>query len=354
MNERPGFVSTMGMLAAGILLLGVVVWTVVGGPVLFSPGALNAQAGASALGGVDSHSELSADCDACHSSPWSAETMADRCFGCHDVVAAEIKDREGIHATLIEAGASPTCGGCHPEHNGPEGALTVLDTTDFPHDVTGFSLETHERAADGADFTCEECHPDEYSPFEEAVCSDCHGAIDAAFMDRHEETWGSDCLPCHDGSGHDGVGFDHDATGFELTGGHAGVACVDCHAGAESAQDLRDTPRACYPCHEKDDEHESAYGRQCGECHSTADWDEVDFDHDVFPLDHGSEERTAGCETCHPDDTDSYTCYGCHEHTTAKVLDEHEGRSLDELKECVECHPRGEEAEEDDAGEDDD
>ena len=68
------------------------------------------------------------------------------------------------------------------------------------------------------------------------------------------------------------------------------------------------------------------------------------FDHSVFPLDHGDEERVAGCTTCHPQRTTSYTCYGCHEHGRAKVLEQHEGQRLDQLKDCVRCHPGGEEA----------
>ena len=65
------------------------------------------------------------------------------------------------------------------------------------------------------------------------------------------------------------------------------------------------------------------------------------FDHKVFPLDHGSEERKPTCETCHPDGTDTYTCYGCHEHTTGNVVGEHEGKSLAELQDCVRCHEGG-------------
>ena len=344
MSDRPGLISTIGVVVAAVLLVGVLTWTLVEGPVLFSPGSLNAQARASTLGGVNSHAELAGDCGACHPAPWSSETLSDRCLDCHTKIGAEIDGGEGMHGRLAGTPSSPTCRGCHPEHNGPDGALTVLDAASFPHDATGFSLGTHERTADGDRFVCVDCHPRKYSPFDQAICTDCHAAIDARFMRRHEATYGSDCLPCHDGSGRDGAGFDHDSTAFKLTGKHAGVACADCHAGAESAQDLRATPHACYACHEKDDEHDGAYGRQCGECHTAADWGEVTFDHSIFPLDHGSEERTASCQTCHPDDVARYTCHGCHEHSRAKVLDQHQGKGLGELRDCVRCHPGGEAA----------
>ena len=41
----------------------------------------------------------------------------------------------------------------------------------------------------------------------------------------------------------------------------------------------------------------------------------------------------------------SYSCYGCHEHTEGNVLDEHDGKSLTELADCIRCHPGGREAE---------
>ena len=343
MTRRPGFVSATGIVVAIVLLLGIVTWDLVRGPTLFSPGPLNAEATGPALGGVTNHAQLGDDCGACHPSPSSSATMADRCLDCHKTIGADIKAKEGVHGRLAGAQSSPTCRGCHPEHNGPNGALTSLDGVTFPHDLTGFSLRGHRETAKGARFACTDCHPKDYTTFDQSLCSDCHAAIDAAFMSRHEAAYGKDCLACHDGSG--GANIDHSKFSFKLTGKHARVACKDCHSGTGSLQQYRDTPQDCYSCHAKDDEHDGAYGRQCGDCHTPADWGEATFDHAVFPLDHGSEERKATCQTCHPTDTKSYTCYGCHEHTTGNVLNQHEGKSLAELADCIECHPGGREAE---------
>lgn len=346
MTKRPGFVSPTGILAAAVLVACVVAWTLIGDGGPFSPGPLNAETRDAALGGVASHAELGSDCGACHTAPWSSQTMADRCLGCHETVGDEIASGKGLHGRLTGMQSSPTCSGCHLEHNGPHGPLTSFDQGTFPHDATGFSLGTHRRTDEGAEFTCADCHPDGYAAFRDAVCADCHGGIDAAFMSRHEATYGRDCRACHDGTARDGAGFDHGATGFALTGRHAGVACRECHAGARSRQDLRQTSHACYACHAEDDEHRGSYGRACEQCHSADGWGEVTFDHAIFPLDHGSDERTAGCKTCHPSSTRTYTCYGCHEHTAANVLAKHEGRSLAALKDCVRCHPGGRGAEE--------
>lgn len=347
MRRRPSFISGTGIVLAAVLLLVVAAWVLVDGRGLFSPGPLNAEAAAEPLGGVRSHAGLGGDCAACHPAPWGGRTMADGCLECHDEVAAELKAREGLHGGLAPQGGALACGPCHPEHGGPHGPLTAVDERAFrdAHEATGFSLASHEETAQGGSFACADCHPGGYERFDQGVCTACHREIDAAFMDRHETTWGRDCLACHDGTGRNGAGFDHAATGFPLRGKHVETACTECHEGARSARDLQRTPTDCYACHAADDEHDGAYGRACGDCHSASAWDDVTFDHSVFPLDHGSEERRPACATCHPATTKTYTCLGCHEHAPARVLDEHEGRPLAELRDCVRCHPGGREAE---------
>jgi hypothetical protein len=348
------------MVAAVVVFLGAGAMTHLAGPGLFSPGGLNAQtsadiamdptATAEPLGGVTSHAQIGDDCAACHPAPWSSRSMADACLDCHTSVVKQIQAGDGLHGRLEGLRTSPTCTACHPEHDGPYGPLTALDEAEFQstHDITGFSLASHGETESGGAFACADCHPEGYVEFDQTICADCHAGIGVAFMKQHEADFGADCLACHDGSGNTAV--DHDTFDFKLTGAHAAVACDGCHEGAQSLQDYRRAPQDCFSCHEDDDEHDGAYGKDCGSCHSAKAWDDVTFDHKVFPLDHGDEERTATCETCHPDTTDAYTCYGCHEHTQANVLDEHEGRSLAELEDCVRCHPGGREAEEDEGG----
>jgi hypothetical protein len=103
----------------------------------------------------------------------------------------------------------------------------------------------------------------------------------------------------------------------------------------------------CIGCHRADDEHRGEFGSDCGECHSVETWEGARFDHE-FPLDHG-EEGTIPCRTCHEDRTNykSYTCYGCHEHSPARIRAKHdeEGITGRELEDCVRCHPTGREHE---------
>lgn len=340
MSGRPGFLSPTGILVAAILAVVVIALTLVAGPSLFSPGSLNSQAKASTLGGIASHAALAHDCGACHPAPWSSQTMADKCLVCHAKVADEIKAKTGLHGRLRGIQSSPTCRGCHPEHHGPRGALTSLDGATFAHDLTGFSLSGHEKTAKGTRFTCADCHPKDYTTtFDQAVCADCHAAMDAAFMTKHEATFGKDCLPCHDGSGSAKV--DHSKFPFKLTGKHAGVACNACHSSAKSLQDFSQTPQDCYSCHAKDDKHNGSFGQQCEQCHTTAGWPGAKFDHSVFPVDHGSGQQKATCQTCHPSGTSTYSCFGCHAHTTTNIVQRHEGRSLAQLTDCIKCHPGG-------------
>ena len=130
-------------------------------PGLFSPGELNAQtsadppdatAKAERLGGVTSHAQIGDDCGACHPAPWSSRTMADACLDCHTDIAEEIAAKDGMHGRLKGMQTSPTCAGCHPEHNGPSGSLTALDEASFrsAHDMTGFSLKSHRETESAA------------------------------------------------------------------------------------------------------------------------------------------------------------------------------------------------------------
>ena len=340
MSDRLGFLSATGAVVAAIVVVVLLAWTFIKGPVLFSPGPLNAEAKAQALGGVSSHSDLAGECGACHPSPWSSQTMADRCLDCHTEVGAQIKAKSGLHGRLLGKLSSSTCRGCHTDHNGRHGALTATDGAGFPHDLTGFSLQGHQRTANGAKFTCADCHTKDLTQFDQATCADCHAAIDATFMSEHEAAFGKKCLLCHDGSDR-GASVDHSKFAFKLTGKHAGVACEKCHGNAKSLQDFQKTPQDCYACHAKDDKHQGAYGKQCGQCHTPDGWSNATFDHTKFPLDHGSSEQKATCTTCHPTNVSTYTCYGCHRHTTASVRSGHEGRNVAELADCIRCHPDG-------------
>jgi hypothetical protein len=280
--------SALGAALIAFVIIGALLLLLGGRP--FSPGALNAQAGETALGDALSHADTGGHCAACHVAPWSQDTMAARCLACHDDIVRERQDPATLHGRLATPdatlGTTGNCTGCHTEHGGADGALTVLDTARFPHEVTGYSLNGHKETASGQPFVCADCHGEDLLEFEPATCADCHRQLDAAYMQAHGEAFGSECLPCHDGLDTYGARFDHSKVSFALTGKHVAVDCAGCHPGARSIADLKGAPLDCFSCHEQDDAHEGQLGQDCAACHTAEDWQQASIDHDqtAFPL----------------------------------------------------------------------
>ena len=141
--------------------------------------------------------------------------------------------------------------------------------------------------------------------------------------------------------------FDH-AQVFPLDGKHAEIECVACHAN----QVFAGTPKVCAQCHAEPAVHAGLFGLVCESCHTTTAWSPATLLEHSFPLRHGLEngEPETACAVCHVTSYSEYTCYGCHEHQPAEISRKHseEGISAVELPACLECHPGGREAEEND------
>lgn len=135
----------------------------------------------------------------------------------------------------------------------------------------------------------------------------------------HQELIEQDCMACH--SDHQGPRltkrsrkpFTHALLKASVKG-----QCSSCHAAP------------------KDTMHR-AVKDECSQCHGDRAWKPATFDHDKhFVLDRDHQAR---CETCHKNnDYGGYTCYGCHEHSEAKVRAEHLEEGIRDFQNCVECH----------------
>jgi len=405
MRQRLGCLSGTGLIAALIAALVIAGYVYARGGLLFNPGPLNAQSGR-ALGGVTSHAEIGGNCESCHTAPWESETMADRCVVCHTDIAAQLQDVESLHGTILQNNLDLACRDCHAEHRGPEASLTVIDTEEFPHEAVGFSLHGHQQTSAGEPFTCHDCHADDITTFTTDSCSNCHRQMDPVFTQVHLTTFGPDCLACHDGVDHYGDDFDHNQFAFPLTGKHTEVSCSGCHQNAHTIADLQSASQDCFSCHSQDEPHEGQFGTDCAACHSTDGWSPASFDHKLsnfpltgahvnvacegchtsrqfqglsavcvtchtepvfhaglfgtdcaachsttawspaqfngqhtFPLNHGG---GATCATCHPAGFTAYTCYGCHEHEEAEVVERHLDKEINNFQNCMACHPTGE------------
>jgi hypothetical protein len=201
---------------------------------------------------------------------------------------------------------------------------------------------------------CAACHAPPWSRETMASrCLNCHQDVKAELdgdMPMHGRlAGGKNCRTCH--TEHKGahaaltsfVGFDHDTTGFELTGKHASLDCKSCHA----ANTFKGVSHDCKSCHAEPEVHRGGYGTACALCHSTSTWADAAFKHD-FPLNHGRGRRgNSSCTTCHtdPENFTTYTCYGCHEHNPDRIERRHARLHNADLQHCVRCHKRGHDGE---------
>ena len=188
----------------------------------------------------------------------------------------------------------------------------------------------------------------------DARCLDCHDDTKQAMLDTTTVHGSVDnakaCTSCHgEHAGANTSSFRagaladvHDKLGFALTGAHRTIACERCHKSANTRDAYGKAPKTCIGCHKSDDVHRGGFGDECQQCHNTRRWGSVNFRHSVFNISHGAR-RPSPCKTCHqnPKDYKQYTCYGCHEHSPARIAREHDEVRAQNLDDCLRCHGRG-------------
>ena len=333
MKTKPFGCLTISGVVTGLLTLLVVVGIgLVRGGALFSPGELNAKAGA-VLGGVSSHADLGSNCAACHAAFWQTARMADRCVVCHADVVAQWQSPSTLHGNLQKNNPGMTCRSCHPDHRGQLASLTDFSKANISHDTFGYALTAHQRQTDGSPFVCNTCHVNGYTRFDQTVCKTCHRQVKAVFMQSHLLAYGENCLACHDGVDSYGHTFNHDKVAFQLTGKHTQVDCGGCHTGARTIADLKATRQDCAACHIKNDPHSSRLGTDCGSCHTSAGWTPATFNHDLASFKLTGKHVSAPCTTCHINNIFKGTpsdCFSCH------AKDDAHGGQLG--NDCSTCH----------------
>ncbi|MEW6401288.1 MAG: hypothetical protein AB1649_05775 [Chloroflexota bacterium] len=277
----------------------------------------------------DPHQEtLGPDCASCHSpADWKPSTFDHnrsvfKLDGSHVDVACE-----SCHVNGVFKGTPQDCFSCHQDndpHNGQLGtACEQCHTTGdwanavFDHSKTAFPL-----IGQHADAECALCHKNGQYKGTPTDCASCH-------VDVHMGQFGRDCATCHSPAAWVPVQFDHNSTGFRLTGSHSTAECKACHVNGV----FKGTPNDCFSCHAAADAHNGQFGTACGTCHKTTKWQDVFFDHKTtsFPLT-GSHVIVA-CKACHVNNVfkgTPTTCFACH-----AADDKHNGQFGTD---CAKCH----------------
>ena len=348
MRGRPGFVSATGVALALVLLAGVAAWVLLDGLGLFSPGALNAEAGQRTLGGVHSHAELGDRCGACHPAPWSGRSSADACLDCHTGVAAEIEGprgparrprRQERAARLRPVPPRARRAARRPDRRRREPVRRrarrhrVL-ARQPPRDGAGRPLRLR-RLPRGRLW---ELRPGRLLRLPPRDRRGLHGPAPGDLrqglprLPRRHRPRRRGLRPRRDRVPARGQARGRAVRGLPRgreVGGRPERARRRTATPATPATTSTTAPTAAAAA--------SATRRRRGT---------------TSPSTTPSSPSTTATRSASPrarpatrTGTDTYTCYGCHEHTTANVLGEHEGRALAELQDCVRCHPGGREAE---------
>ncbi|MGA7792866.1 MAG: hypothetical protein WCA19_07500 [Candidatus Acidiferrales bacterium] len=267
-----------------------------------------------------------------------------------------------VHSTSGSAFAAANCATCHTTAGWTAAA--------FDHSVTGFALTgTH---MSPSPTPCAACHVNNNYTLNSADCYGCHQAafqstttiggtvpnhVTAGFP-----TTASACASCHPITTWAAGVFNHSATGFPLTNGHANVTCNLCHINNNYSLTIAATDCGNSQCHlttwqQTTTPVHSTSGpafaaANCSSCHTTAGWTGAAFDHSVtgFTLTgtHTSPAPTP-CAACHVNNNyslNSADCYGCHQAvfigtaTIGGTVPNHVAAGFPtSASACASCHP---------------
>jgi hypothetical protein len=250
------------------------------------------------------------DCDSCHKGAANSkfQTMSTDCYSCH---AADYKSASSPNH--VTARFSITCEQCHSTDN--------WIGAKFDHSAAGFPL-TGGHAMPPRQ--CADCHINNNYNLTSTACVTCHlkdfrGTINPNHVTAN---FSQTCQQCHNTTSWLNAAFNHNTTGFSLTGMHTVPPrqCTDCHIN----NNYNLTVTTCVSCHLKDFQsttnpnHVSQnFPQTCEQCHSTTSWLNATFNHNStgFPLTGSHTAPPRQCTDCHVNNNYTLTntaCSSCH------------------------------------------
>jgi len=288
------------------------------------------------------HAGFPTTCQTCHDTvAWTDGTFDHSSTGfpltgAHTVPPRQCTDCHVNNNYTLNSAACVTChlkdyqGTTNPNHvaaNFPQTCDTCHDTTNwtdstFNHANTGFPLSGAHTVPPRQ---CTDCHVNNNYSLNSSACVTCHlkdyqGTTNPNHVSAN---FPQTCDTCHDTTNWMDATFNHNSTGFPLTGSHTVPPrlCTDCHV--NNNYNLNST--ACVTCHLKDYQgttnpnHVTAgFPQQCDLCHDTTVWTDSTFNHNntAFPLTGSHTVPPRQCTDCHVNGnytTLPTTCIGCHQ-----------------------------------------
>jgi hypothetical protein len=168
---------------------------------------------------------------------------------------------------------------------------------------------------------CTKCH-EQGEEITGKKCLECHAEISdgiAAKHGYHFRTQSSTCVNCHKEhlgrdesiTRFDKNNFDHQKTGYNLTGKHALLSCEACHTNGRIKNQVVAKNQKLYPhqtylglqqhcadCHR--DRHANSLGMSCEKCHTSDGWKPAAvFSHAVTKYPLSGKHETLACIQCH-------------------------------------------------------
>ncbi len=271
------------------------------------------------------------NCFACHArskATGNFKGLSVDCNGCHQA--------DYVHTTFpshTQLNLSTQCQSCHN--------INGWTPATFDHSLTGFPLTgAHASPTVG----CASCHKTTTAVLSKD-CFSCHANdfTSASNPNHVSQGFPHECDQCHSTMNWSGLSFDHNTTGFPLSGEHANLQCQQCHASG-----YNNTPSDCYSCHSNDfttatsPVNHTATGipHACQDCHTTvAPFTTSTFNHATTGFALKGAHAQAACESCHKGTvigtaTDCYSCHSADFASTTNPNHAIQGFS----HQCDQCH----------------
>jgi len=264
------------------------------------------------------------------------------CRDCHEqTFIGTPKNCVNCHQPEFEAAVSPNhtqfgfptnCETCHTE--------TQWAGAEFDHlQASGFAINGAHQA-----ILCTDCHTNNQITGLPRDCAGCHqDDFNTVQEPNHvQNNFPLNCMVCHTEASWEPATFDHNLTGFPLTGAHQPLDCASCHVNGQ----FSGTPNDCFSCHDGDfnsvqepNHVQNNFSMMCLDCHTTEAWEPATFDHanTNFPL--TGAHLQLECIDCH---SSGYTntptqCITCHQSDFNNVQDpNHVQNNFSTM--CLDCH----------------